>query len=132
LLTNVGARLANERNCDVDALGIQPNRVAQIVQMRDEETIGSSAAERLYEALCEVDDDAHIVAEQLGLLQVRNDSQLDAWVEQAIKEQPQAADDFASGKDAALGRLTGAIMKASKGQADAKAVQEKLRAKLRG
>ncbi len=131
LLTNIGARLANERGCDVDALGITPGGVAGIVQLRDDDAIGSSAADRLYEAMCEMDNDAHEVAEQLGLLQVRDESQLDAWIEQAIKQQPQAAADFANGKDAALGRLTGAVMKASKGQADARAVQDKLRVKLR-
>ena len=56
---------------------------------------------------------------------------LDEWLAEAIERQPQAATDFSAGKDAALGRLVGEVMKLSKGQADAKAVQAKLREVLR-
>ncbi|MBM4113822.1 MAG: Asp-tRNA(Asn)/Glu-tRNA(Gln) amidotransferase GatCAB subunit B, partial [Phycisphaerae bacterium] len=66
------------------------------------------------------------------LIQVRDEGQLDAWVDAAIKAQPQAAADVASGKMAAIGRLVGHVMKLSGGKADAKAVNEKLTAKLRG
>ena len=66
------------------------------------------------------------------MIQVRDEGKLDAWVAEAIAAQPQAAADFAAGKDAAAGRLVGHVMKISKGQADAKAISEKLREKLRG
>ena len=42
-----------------------------------------------------------------------------------------AAEDFAAGKDAAVGRLVGHVMKASGGQADAAAVRSSLIARLR-
>jgi aspartyl-tRNA(Asn)/glutamyl-tRNA(Gln) amidotransferase subunit B len=77
------------------------------------------------------DVDAETLATERGLVQVRDEGQLDAWVDEAIKTQPQAAADFAAGKDAAVGRLVGQVMKASKGQADAAAIQTKLRLKLR-
>jgi len=61
---------------------------------------------------------------------VRDEGQLDRWCEAAIEAQPQAADDFRSGKAAAIGRLVGQVMKVSRGQADAKAAKEKLTQKL--
>ena len=57
---------------------------------------------------------------------------MEAWIDEAIAAQPQAADDVRNGKDAAIGRLVGAVMKASGGQADAKDVRDRLFAKLRG
>ena len=75
--------------------------------------------------------DAEVVAESAGLLQVRDDKQLNEWVEEAITMQPQAAEEFANGKDAALGRIVGQVMKLSKGQADAKTVKILLKSKLR-
>ena len=132
LLLNAGAKRANERGCSIHQLGIAPAQVAQIVALRGENAIGSTAADELFGLLCETDEDARAVAERNGLLQVRDEDRLDQWCEQAIADQPQAAEDFRNGKDAALGRLVGAVMKRSKGQADAKAVQEKLGAKLRG
>ena len=132
LLLNVGARLANERQRAIHDLGITPRQVAQLLLMRDADSIGSSAADELFALLCETDDDAGAVAAARGLLQVRDEGQLDSWVEQAIIAQPQAARDFAAGKDAAVGRLVGHAMKVSNGQADAQAIQAKLSRKLRG
>ena len=54
-----------------------------------------------------------------------------SWHEKAVEAQPQAADDVRGGKDAAIGRLVGAVMKASGGQADAKEVRDRLFARLR-
>jgi aspartyl-tRNA(Asn)/glutamyl-tRNA(Gln) amidotransferase subunit B len=49
-------------------------------------------------------------------------SELDAMVESAIAEQPDAWAKFCAGEGKAMGALVGAVMKASKGQADGKAV----------
>ncbi len=130
LLLNVGARLANERNTDIHELGIRPEQVAQLIALRDEERIGSSAADELFSLLCESNAPALELAEQHGLLQIRDEGALEQWVDEAILAQPQAAEDFRAGKDAAIGRLVGHVMKLSKGQAEAKAVQAKLRERL--
>jgi aspartyl-tRNA(Asn)/glutamyl-tRNA(Gln) amidotransferase subunit B len=130
-LLNAGARRANERSRGVHELGITPEQIAQIIELRATNAIGSSAADELFGLLCETDEHAETVAKERGLLQVRDESQLDAWVAQAIAAQPQAAQDFAAGKDAAMGRLVGQVMNLSGGQADAQTVQEKLRARLR-
>jgi aspartyl-tRNA(Asn)/glutamyl-tRNA(Gln) amidotransferase subunit B len=133
-LLNAGAKRANERGCGIHELGITPAQVAQIIELRDTNAIGSSAADELFGILCDpaVRDDAESVATARGLLQVRDDGQLDEWIAQTLAAQPQAAADFAAGKDAALGRLTGEVMRRSAGKADAAVVQEKLRARLRG
>ena len=132
LLLNAGAKRANERGCLVHDLGITATQIADILRLRAADEIGSSAADALFGHLCDTDDDARTVAEREGLLQVSDTGQLDAWVEAAVEQQPQAAEDFAAGKDAAVGRLVGAVMKLSNGQADAKSVQAKLRERLRG
>ena len=131
LLLNVGARLANDRSVQVHHLDIGPDQVAGIVALRDEDAIGSSAADELFGLLCETDESAHTVARGRGLLQVRDEGRLDTWCEQAIAAQPQAAADFGAGKDTALGRLVGEVMKLSGGQADAKVVRERLTGRLR-
>jgi aspartyl-tRNA(Asn)/glutamyl-tRNA(Gln) amidotransferase subunit B len=133
-LLNAGAKRANELNQDIHALEITPTQVAQIVILRDGDEIGSSAADELFGLLCDpdVEDEARVIAQRNNLLQVRDEGQLESWVLQAIEAQPQAAQDFASGKDAAMGRLVGEVMKASQGQADAKAVQAMMRQQLRG
>ncbi|MCA9289891.1 MAG: Asp-tRNA(Asn)/Glu-tRNA(Gln) amidotransferase subunit GatB [Phycisphaerales bacterium] len=132
ILLNAGAKRANELGIGIHELGITPDQVAQLIGLRDADRIGSSAADVLFGHLCESDADALAIAEREGLLQVRDEGQLETWVRAAIDAQPDAARDFAGGKDSAVGRLVGAVMKASGGQADAKAVRAMLTKTLRG
>lgn len=130
-LLNAGAKCSNERSCEVCDLGITPEQVAGIIDLRSRNCIGSSAANNLFELLCESDQTAESLAEENGLLQVRDEKQLAVWVLEAIESQPQAADDVRAGKDAAIGRLIGEVMKRSGGSAEAGAVREQLLTTLR-
>jgi aspartyl-tRNA(Asn)/glutamyl-tRNA(Gln) amidotransferase subunit B len=81
--------------------------------------------------LCDSDQTAEALAESEGLLQVNDENALAAWVQEAIEAQPQAAQDVRQGKDAAIGRLIGEVMKRSGGSADAGSVRTHLLAILR-
>lgn len=130
-LLNAGAKLSNERGCNIEDLGITPEQVAGIISLRKENKIGSSAANTIFELLCDSDQTAEAIAESNSLLQVVDEDALATWVQEAIEAQPQAADDVRNGKDAAIGRLIGEIMKRSGGSADAGAVRTKLLSTLR-
>ncbi len=130
-LLNAGAKLSNENNCTVDELGITPEQLAGIITLRSSNQIGSSAANTLFEKLCGCDCAADVLAESEGLLQVTDQNALNTWVVEAIDAHPQAADDVRSGKDAAIGRLIGEVMKLSGGSADANAARNQLLSTLR-
>ena len=55
---------------------------------------------------------------------VSDDAALSAAVEEAIAANPDVADKIRGGKVAAAGALVGAVMKATRGQADASRVKE--------
>jgi aspartyl-tRNA(Asn)/glutamyl-tRNA(Gln) amidotransferase subunit B len=59
-----------------------------------------------------------------GLAVVTDTNVLTAAVDEAIAANPDVAAKIASGKTAAAGALVGAVMKATKGQADAARVRE--------
>ncbi|MCE9619316.1 MAG: Asp-tRNA(Asn)/Glu-tRNA(Gln) amidotransferase subunit GatB [Planctomycetes bacterium] len=131
LLLNAGSKRANEKKVLIHQLGAKPARVAELVKLRESNEVGPQAADHLFGFMCDSDEPVRVLAEKHGLLQVRDDSALDAWVEEAIQAQPQAAADVAAGKDAATGRLVGHVMKLSKGKADAKSINERLLKRLR-
>jgi len=131
-LLNAGAQRANELSIAIDDLGITPEQIAGIIEMRECDDIGSSAAGKLFGLLCESDQTARSLADFEGLLQVTDENTVRTWIEEAITAQPQAADDVRNGKDAAIGRLVGEVMKRSGGSADAKAVRGQLLDALRG
>ncbi|MAE62480.1 MAG: hypothetical protein CMJ49_14120 [Planctomycetaceae bacterium] len=132
LMNNLSKR-ANEAECLVSDLGITAGQIVAIDRMQSDNQISSSGADDLIGLCCEdpAADPAQL-AESKGLLQVSDDSALDEWCAAAIESEPQAADDVRAGNMKAIGRLVGAVMKLSKGQANPKIVTNKLREKLSG
>ena len=64
------------------------------------------------------------VVERRGLKVVSDDGALVAAVDEALAAQPDIAEKIRGGKVAAAGAIVGAVMKATRGQADAKRVRE--------
>ncbi len=128
VVLQAGAKRANERGVGAWELGISPQQIAGIIKLRLGDEIGSSAADALFEALCESDEEAAAAAQRLNLLQVKDEGQLAAWCQAVIDDPANAkvVEDVRGGKEAAVGRLVGGVMKVSGGKADAKAVKEKL------
>jgi aspartyl-tRNA(Asn)/glutamyl-tRNA(Gln) amidotransferase subunit B len=133
MVLQAGAKRANERGVMVSRLGISAGQIARLVKLREDNDIGSGAADELFGLLCEPANDGADPAELAaakGLLTVRDDAALENWCRQAIAENPKVVADVTGGKIAAAGRLVGAAMKLSGGQADAKGVRERILAIL--
>ncbi|MFN2465147.1 MAG: Asp-tRNA(Asn)/Glu-tRNA(Gln) amidotransferase subunit GatB [Candidatus Dormibacteria bacterium] len=119
-------------------LKIRPAGLAALIARKLDGTISNNQARELFGLLVDAErsvDGAQAVdalIEARGMRQVSDSSQLHVWVEAAIAAQPQAAEDFRSGNDRAVGRLVGAVMQASGGKANGPMVSEMLRQKLRG
>jgi len=133
LVLQTGFRIANERGTTVDRLGISGERLAQIALLRHAGKINAAGADKMFVELTTADEDGEALATRLGLLVVRDDAALEKWVREAIEDPANAASvaDLKGGKQAAIGRLVGAVMKRSGGKADASAAKE-LIAKILG
>ena len=135
MLLNAGAKRANERGCTLDELGITPRQVADITRLQDGDRISAGAADTLFGLACDPgnsDKEAAVLAEEHGLVQVSDDSQLDAWIDTALADpkNARAVEDIRAGKDKAIGALLGQIMRLSKGRANPKVVGERIKAKV--
>jgi len=134
LVLQIGARLGRERGVPASDLGIGAAQAARLLAMRDDGSIGSSAGDDLFESLCDLADpsvDPAALASERGLVTVRDEGALEEWCRRAIEANPAAADDVRAGKQAAIGRLIGAVMQLSGGRADAKTARERLASMLR-
>ena len=132
LILNQMAKKGNEQGVGPHELGVTPEQVAELLSLRRDGTVPPQAVDRLLELAAESPEPVAVLAAENGLVVVRDEGAMEAWLDAAIEAQSQAADDVRNGKDAAVGRLVGAVMKASGGQADAKDVRERLLARLRG
>ena len=120
------ARLANEKELPATELPITPNDVAEIVSLITAGELTDKLARQVVEAVINSEGRPREVIEKRGLKVVSDDSALMAAIEKAIAAQPDVAEKVRNGHVPAAGALIGAVMKETKGQADAAKVRELL------
>ncbi len=120
----------NERGTDILGLGIDPADLAKIMKMTKEETISALAAKEVLKDYIDTGKPPLTIVKERGLEQVSDVAALEEAVERAIQENEKSANDYKNGKANALSFLVGQIMKATKGKANPKLVNEMLRKKL--
>ncbi|NYI06544.1 Asp-tRNA(Asn)/Glu-tRNA(Gln) amidotransferase subunit GatB [Allostreptomyces psammosilenae] len=124
------ARRANEDGVELSALPITPAQVARVATLIGEGALNDKLARQVIEGVLAGEGGPDEVVEARGLKVVSDDSALGAAVDEAIAANPGVADKVRSGKVAAAGALVGAVMKATRGQADAARVRELILARL--
>jgi aspartyl-tRNA(Asn)/glutamyl-tRNA(Gln) amidotransferase subunit B len=75
---------------------------------------------------------AEAIVERKGLRQSTDTGELEKWCADAIAANPKSVVDFKAGNDKAINAMKGFVMKASKGTANPRLVDEILRRKLAG
>ncbi len=119
-------RIANEAGSEIEQLAITPTQVAEVEALIQAGTLNDKLARQVIAAVIAGNGSpAEVVASQ-GLAVVSDDSALLAAIEQAIAAAPDVVEKIKDGKLQAAGALIGAVMKTTKGQADAAKVRKLL------
>ncbi len=123
-------RLLKENEMDADELSFSPEHLAKLVELTESQTINSSVAKEVFEAVFREDVDPEAYVEEKGLKMVNDEGALRSTIEQVIADNPQSVTDYRNGKEKAIGFLVGQTMKAMKGKADPAMVNRILKEKL--
>jgi aspartyl-tRNA(Asn)/glutamyl-tRNA(Gln) amidotransferase subunit B len=115
---------ANTRGCELAELPITPAQVARVAALVDEGKLTNKLAREVVDGVLAGEGEPDEVVEKRGLAVVSDDTALYAAIDEALAAQPDVADKIRGGKVAAAGAIVGAVMKTTKGQADAKRVRE--------
>jgi aspartyl-tRNA(Asn)/glutamyl-tRNA(Gln) amidotransferase subunit B len=118
------ARGANEQGVDLGALPITPEQVARVSELVAKGDLNDKLARQVIEGVLKGEGTPDEVVEKRGLKVVSDEGALVAAVDEALAAQPDVAEKIRGGKVAAAGAIVGAVMKATRGQADAKRVRE--------
>jgi aspartyl-tRNA(Asn)/glutamyl-tRNA(Gln) amidotransferase subunit B len=118
------ARIANERGVELAELPIFPRDVARVVELVRTGALTDTLARQVVDGVLAGEGSPDEVVAARGLQVVSDDSALLAAVDDAIAANPDVVEKVRSGKVAAAGVIVGAVMKATRGQADAARVRE--------
>ncbi|MFG2758852.1 Asp-tRNA(Asn)/Glu-tRNA(Gln) amidotransferase subunit GatB [Streptomyces wuyuanensis] len=124
------ARNANESGRSLDELPITPEQVARVTALVVDGSLNDKLARQVIEGVLAGEGDPDAVVEKRGLKVVSDEGALGVAVDEAIAGNAAIADKIRGGKVAAVGALVGAVMKATRGQADAARVKELILEKL--
>jgi len=126
------AGLLNTARIELAAARVTPRHVADLVALVADGTISGTGAKQVLEEAFETGDAAGAIVERRGLRQVVDASTLEAWVDEAIAENPGPVEQFRGGKEGALNAVLGQVIKKSGGSANPKAARELLLQRLSG
>ncbi|MGW0984165.1 Asp-tRNA(Asn)/Glu-tRNA(Gln) amidotransferase subunit GatB [Streptomyces xiamenensis] len=118
------ARRANEAGAELAALPVTPAQIARVAALVAEGSLNDKLARQVIEGVLAGEGSPDEVVEARGLKIVKDEGALGAAVDEAIAANPSVADKVRGGKVAAAGALVGAVMKATRGQADAGRARE--------
>jgi aspartyl-tRNA(Asn)/glutamyl-tRNA(Gln) amidotransferase subunit B len=118
------SRRANETGTDLAALAVTPAQVARVSELVASGALNAKLARQVLDGVLAGEGSPDEIVEARGLAVVSDDAALLAAIDEAIAANPEVADTIRSGKTAAAGVLIGAVMKATRGQADAGRARE--------
>ncbi|RSD23638.1 Asp-tRNA(Asn)/Glu-tRNA(Gln) amidotransferase subunit GatB [Amycolatopsis eburnea] len=121
---NTLAQEANSREVELADLPITPKQLAEVIALVSSGELTNKLAKEVVQGVLAGEGEPRDVVEKRGLKVVSDDSALLAAIDEALAAQPDVAEKIRGGKVAAAGAIVGAVMKATKGQADAKRVRE--------
>lgn len=120
----------NANDIEVGDVPVTPQGLGKMIALIDKGTISSKIAKKVFKEMLEHGGDPEQIVKDKGLVQISDEGQLKEIVAEIVAANPQSIEDFKNGKDRALGFLVGQVMKATKGQANPKMVNQLIREQL--
>jgi aspartyl-tRNA(Asn)/glutamyl-tRNA(Gln) amidotransferase subunit B len=131
--------LRSELLRELEAAGLQasaspiaPDELGRLLRMIDEDKISGKQGKEVLLEMFRTGKGAASIVEEQGLVQMSDTAEIDRIVEEVLAANPQQLAGYRAGKETLFGFFVGQVMKASKGKANPKVVNERLKEKLKG
>ena len=129
-ITSVILGHVNKYELEIDKIFVTPKMLADLIKLVENKTISSKQAkEVLYKSLTEEKEPTKIVEEE-GLKQIGNEDEILSIVNEVLNEQPNAIEQYKSGRTNILDFLVGQIMKKTRGQANPAMARSMMQAEI--
>jgi aspartyl-tRNA(Asn)/glutamyl-tRNA(Gln) amidotransferase subunit B len=111
---------------------VAPESLGTLIKLIDEGKISGKQGKDVLVEMFKTGKNAEAIIEEQGLVQLSDTGEIDSLIDEVIAANPAQVASYRSGKETVLGFFVGQVIKASKGKANPKIVNERLRAKLQG
>lgn len=118
------ARTAKQNEVALEDLTVAPEQIAQLQKLVDDGRLTDKLARQVLEGVLAGEGDPEQVVQARGLEVVSDEGALTSALQEALDANPDVVEKIKGGKVKAAGALVGAVMKATRGQADAARVRE--------
>ncbi|MDI9895279.1 Asp-tRNA(Asn)/Glu-tRNA(Gln) amidotransferase subunit GatB [Rhodococcus sp. IEGM 1381] len=115
---------ANVAGVELDDLSITPAQVAEVAALVSDGKLNNNGARQVVDGVLAGEGEPAQVMADRNLVLEKDDTKLQAAVDEALAANPGVVEKIRSGKVQAAGAIVGAVMKATRGQADAARVKE--------
>jgi len=111
---------------------VAPEALGALVRLIDEGTINGKQGKEVLAEMFGTGKSAAAIIEERGLVQVSDSGEIDDVIDEVMAASQAQLTQYRAGKEALFGYFVGQVMKASKGKANPKVVNERLKEKLKG
>jgi aspartyl-tRNA(Asn)/glutamyl-tRNA(Gln) amidotransferase subunit B len=115
-----------------DKSPVPAGELGALVRMIDDGAISGKQAKDVLVEMFRSGKTAAAIVEERGLIQMSDTGEIDSVIDEVIAANPKQVEQLRGGKEGLFGFFVGQVMKASKGKANPKIVNERLREKLKG
>lgn len=122
--------LLNKNNTFIEESKISSDKMIELLKKLEDGALSGPGAKKILELLWETEKSVNELIASEGLDQVQDEGDIEKLIATVIKENPKQLEQFQNGKDKLFGFFVGQVMKASKGNANPKIVNEVLKKKL--
>lgn len=124
-------RNMNENNIeDVRKIKISPEGLGKLILLIKDGTISGKIAKVVFDEMFKTGNAPENIVKEKGLTQITDSKEIEAIIDKVINANKEIVAEIKSGKEKALGFLTGLAMKESRGKANPQMVNDLLRKKI--
>ncbi len=122
--------LLNAQDKSIAQSPVSASNLARLLALIDEGVISGKMAKTVFDEMARTGDSPNQIVTQKGLVQITDTQAIDAVVDQVVSGNPKEVAAYQNGKTKLMGFFVGQVMRATKGKANPKLVNEILKRKL--
>ena len=124
------AKLLNDENKQINESLVTPQLLVDMLSLIENGTISGKIAKTVFEEMYKTGKNADVIVKEKGLVQISDESGIETIVDEILSNNADEVKRFREGGTKLMGFFVGQVMKATKGKANPKMVNELLRKKL--